>query len=67
MSARVEEMQAKLVEAQAEVPMAMAEALRSGNLGLMDYYRMMNIQSDTEMRRSIGKEGDNDDGSEVTY
>ena len=65
MSARVEEMQAKLVEAQAQVPLAMAEALRSGNLGLMDYYRMMNIQSDTDMRQSISdmdddaKKGDN--------
>jgi uncharacterized protein YqfA (UPF0365 family) len=51
--AKVQEMQAKLVEAQAQVPMAMAEALRAGKLGVMDYYRMMNIQSDTEMRRSI--------------
>jgi uncharacterized protein YqfA (UPF0365 family) len=64
MSARVEEMQAKLVEAQAQVPMAIAEALRSGNMGVMDYYRMMNIQSDTEMRNSIGKEDeDGDDGT----
>lgn len=67
MTAKVEEMQATLVEAQAQVPMAMAEALRSGKLGVMDYYRMMNIQSDTEMRHSIGKEGDNDGGREVTY
>lgn len=66
MSARVEEMQAKLVEAQAQVPMAMAEALRSGNMGVMDYYRMMNIQSDTEMRHSIGQEGDGDDDGERT-
>lgn len=65
MSARVEEMRAKLVEAQAQVPMAMAEALRSGNIGVMDNYRMMNIQSDTEMRNSIGKEGD-DDGESTT-
>ena len=63
MSARVEEMQAKLVEAQAQVPMAIAEAFRSGNLGVMDYYRMMNIQSDTEMRSSIGQDGDNNDGT----
>ena len=66
MSARVEEMQAKLVEAQAQVPMAMAEALRSGNLGVMDYYRMMNIQSDTEMRSSIGQEGEGGDGDDGT-
>ena len=63
MSAKVEEMQAKLVEAQAQVPMAIAEAFRSGNLGVMDYYRMMNIQSDTEMRSSIGQDGDNNDGT----
>jgi uncharacterized protein YqfA (UPF0365 family) len=66
MSARVEEMQAKLVEAQAQVPMAMAEALRSGNLGVMDYYRMMNIQSDTEMRHSIGQEGEGGDDGDGT-
>ncbi len=53
MTARVEEMNAKLVEAQAQVPMAIAEAFRSGNLGIMDYYRLENIQSDTSMRRSI--------------
>ena len=55
MKARVQEMQAKVVEAQAEVPMAMAEAFRSGHLGVMDYYRMENIQSDTSMRQSISK------------
>jgi uncharacterized protein YqfA (UPF0365 family) len=48
-------MQATVVEAQAEVPMAMAEAFRSGHLGVMDYYRMENIQSDTSMRQSISK------------
>lgn len=53
MKARVQEMQAKVVEAEAEVPLAMAEAFRSGNLGIMDYYRMQNIRSDTEMRDSI--------------
>ena len=53
MKAKVQEMQAKLVGAQAEVPMAMAEAFRSGNLGVMDYYRMKNIEADTDMRRSI--------------
>ena len=53
MKAKVQEMQAKLVEAEAEVPMAMAEAFRSGNLGIMDYYRMRNIQADTDMRESI--------------
>jgi len=53
MKARVEEMQAKVVEAQAEVPLAMAEAFRSGNLGVMDYMRLKNIESDTDMRRNI--------------
>jgi len=53
MKARVQEMRAKVVEAEAEVPRAMAEAFRSGNLGIMDYYRMKNIQSDTSMRDSI--------------
>ena len=51
--ARVQEMQAKVVEAQAQVPLAMAEAFRSGRLGVMDYYRMENVQSDTQMRSSI--------------
>ena len=53
MKARVQEMQAKVVEAQAQVPLAMAEAFRSGRLGVMDYYRMENVQSDTAMRSSI--------------
>ena len=53
MKARVQEMQAKVVEAQAQVPLAMAEAFRSGRLGIMDYYRMENIQADTAMRSSI--------------
>ena len=56
MKARVEEMRAKVVEAEAEVPMAMAEAFREGNLGIMDYYRMKNIQADTKMRGKIGGE-----------
>ncbi len=57
MKARVQEMRAKVVEAEAEVPRALAEAFRSGNLGIMDYYRMQNIQSDTAMRGSIAGEG----------
>jgi uncharacterized protein YqfA (UPF0365 family) len=51
--ARVEEMRARVVEAEAEVPLAMAEAFRSGNLGIMDYARYSNMQSDTAMRRSL--------------
>jgi len=53
MKARVQEMRAKVVEAEAQVPQAMAEAFRSGNLGILDYWRMKNIQSDTQMRESI--------------
>ena len=53
MTARTQEMRARVVEAEAQVPMAMAEAFRSGHLGIMDYYRMKNIQADTGMRDSI--------------
>jgi uncharacterized protein YqfA (UPF0365 family) len=53
-----QEMRAKVVEAEAEVPRAMAEAFRQGNLGIMDYYRMKNVQADTEMRDSIARTGD---------
>jgi uncharacterized protein YqfA (UPF0365 family) len=55
MKARVQEMQAEVVRAQAEVPKAMAEAFRTGRLGVMDYYRMENVQADTAMRGSIAK------------
>ncbi len=58
MKARVQEMRAKVVEAESEVPLAMAEAFRKGHLGIMDYYRIKNIKADTEMRDSIaGSEG----------
>jgi len=57
MKARVQEMRAKVVEAEAEVPKAMAEAFRSGNLGIMDYYKMKNINADTSMRDSISGTG----------
>ncbi len=53
MKARVQEMRAKVIEAEAEVPKAMAQAFREGNIGIMDYYRMQNIKSDTGMRQSI--------------
>ncbi|MFJ6411504.1 MULTISPECIES: flotillin-like protein FloA [Terribacillus] len=52
--ARVQEMRAKVVEAEAEVPLALAEALRSGNMGVMDYMNYQNINADTTMRDSIG-------------
>jgi uncharacterized protein YqfA (UPF0365 family) len=53
MTARTQEMKAKVVEAEAQVPKAMAQAFRDGNLGIMDYYKMENIKSDTGMRDAI--------------
>lgn len=55
MKAKAQEARAKVIEAEAEVPRAMAEAFRSGNLGIMDYYRMKNIEADTSMRDAIAK------------
>lgn len=55
MIAKAQEAKAKVIEAEAEVPKAMAEAFRNGNLGIMDYYKMDNIQADTDMRSSISK------------
>lgn len=55
MKAKAQDARAKVIEAEAEVPRAMAEAFRTGNLGIMDYYRMKNIQADTDMRESISK------------
>ena len=51
-----QEARAHVIEAEAEVPKAMAEAFRNGNLGIMDYYRMKNIQADTAMRDNIAKD-----------
>jgi uncharacterized protein YqfA (UPF0365 family) len=56
--AKVAENRALVVLAEAEIPRAMAEAFRSGNMGIMDYYRMKNVQADTTMRESIGKPAD---------
>lgn len=56
MQAEVRRMKAKVVEAQSQVPLALAEALRSGKLGVMDYYNLQNIQADTEMRKNIAGE-----------
>jgi uncharacterized protein YqfA (UPF0365 family) len=61
MRARVQEMQAKVTEAKAEVPKAISEAFRKGNLGVMDYYRMNNIKSDTNMRQSISENDEESD------
>ena len=60
MKAEVEAMKAKVVEAEAEVPLALASALREGKLGVMDYYNMRNILADTDMRSSISKIADDD-------
>ena len=55
MKAKAQEARAKVIEAEALVPQAMAEAFRNGNLGIMDYYRMQNVQADTAMREAISK------------
>ena len=61
--AEVQKMRAIVVKAEAEVPVAMADAFRKGNLGVMDYYKMKNIMADTKMRTTIGDDGDTDIGS----
>jgi uncharacterized protein YqfA (UPF0365 family) len=58
MKAKAQEARAKVIEAEVKVPLAMAEAFKAGNLGIMDYYRMKNIESDTKMRDSISGEGE---------
>jgi len=63
MKAELAKMRAKVVEAEAEIPKAIAEAFRSGNLGIMDYYRLKNIQADTEMRNSIAKPSEKKEGN----
>ncbi len=55
MKAKAQEARAKVIEAEKEIPLAMAEAFRSGNLGIMDYYKIKNIQADTDMRENIAK------------
>ena len=57
MKAAVEENRAKVVLAEAEVPLAIAQAFRAGHLGVMDYYNLRNVQSDTEMRNAIAGTG----------
>ena len=61
MRAKSQEARAKVIEAESEVPKALADAFRSGNLGIMDYYKMQNIQADTDMRQAIS--GQDDSGS----
>lgn len=55
MKAKAQEARARVIEAEAQVPLAIAEAFRSGNLGIMDYYKFQNIKADTDMRESISK------------
>ena len=65
MKAKAEEARANVIQAEAEVPKAMAEAFRCGNLGIMDYYRMKNIQADTDMRTSIAQPDNASDNAEI--
>ncbi len=57
MKAKAQEARAKVIEAEAEIPKAIAEAFVKGNLGVMDYYKMQNVQADTDMRQSISGAG----------
>jgi len=59
--AHVEAMRAKVVEAEAQVPLAIAEAFKAGNLGVMDYYNLRNIESDTDMRANIARSTEGDE------
>jgi uncharacterized protein YqfA (UPF0365 family) len=56
MKAKAQEARAKVIEAEVQIPLAMADAFKQGNLGIMDYYRMKNIEADTRMRDSISDE-----------
>ncbi|MFR1323735.1 MAG: flotillin-like FloA family protein, partial [Ezakiella massiliensis] len=58
MKAAVQEKRALVIENEAQVPLAMAEALKNGNLGVVDYYKLQNVKADTDMRNSIGKNQD---------
>jgi uncharacterized protein YqfA (UPF0365 family) len=63
MIAKAQEARARVIEAEAEIPKAIADAFRNGNLGVMDYYRLQNIQADTDMRESIAKPGSSEGGN----
>jgi len=60
MKAKVEEMKAMVIQAEAEVPKALAKALNSGKMGVMDYYNMKNLQADTDMREALSKKNESD-------
>jgi uncharacterized protein YqfA (UPF0365 family) len=61
MIAKAQEARAKVIEAEVEIPLAMADAFRNGNLGIMDYYKFKNIQADTDMRESIARSANPED------
>ena len=63
MKAKAQEARAKVIEAESQIPLAISEAFRSGNLGVMDYYKLQNVQADTSMRESIARPG-NTSGTE---
>ena len=63
MKAKTQEMRAQVVSAEAEVPRALAEALKNGKMGVMDYYNMLNLQADTAMRNTIGAEAGAQNGN----
>jgi len=63
MKAKAQESRANVIQAEAEIPKAIAESFRSGNLGIMDYYKFRNIQADTSMRESIADNPDVEDDS----
>ena len=60
MKAKAEEARAEVIQAEAEVPKALAQALRDGNMGFMDYYKLQNVKGDTAMRERISKLGKED-------
>lgn len=62
MKAKAQEARAKVIEAESQIPLAISEAFRSGNLGVMDYYKLQNVQADTSMRESIAKPGGSGSG-----
>ncbi len=64
--AKAQEARANVIQAEAEVPLAMAEAFRKGNMGVMDYYKLHNIQADTEMRESIASPPQEDNNAEIS-
>ncbi len=64
--AKAQEARANVIQAEAEVPLAMADAFRKGNMGVMDYYKLHNIQADTDMRESIANPPQEDNDKEIT-